>query len=627
MIRRKEMPMNKPRMYTTRVLALFFHKRPRMFISLAAEKLISGLLPFAGIYFSAKIINELLFVYEGIKEPQQTLVPLIYTALAVTALGMLISALLRCWKNYEHAGLWYEGTGLYVEKWLDTDFQNRESARVNELYSKIRQTDNWGGQGLLKALWQFDDLCAHTIALTASVSLTVSLFTSKVQAGHLAFLNSPLSIFALGAVLLALIVISARLTVKGESYWTKGAESARQGNRVFSAVCNLMYEKKRAMDVRLYGQHLQVQKIAASDTAFLPNGIFASYARKGMGLCFAAAAFTEHALMIFIYIFVGLKALGGAFPAGQLMQYAASITAFSSALAGFFKTIGGIKNNEVFLKDTFEFLDMPDSMPKGTKTLVYEPEKEYVITFKNISFTYPGSERPALRAVNVTLNPKDRLAIVGKNGSGKTTFIKLLCRLYDPDEGEILLNGVNIAEYTYDSYAAFFSVVFQDFNLPAFTLGQNVAAAETYDTEKVRRALAKADFHLDPATFTDKEDTYLSQRFEKNGVSISGGEGQKIAIARALYKDSPFLILDEPTAALDPLAEQEIYSRFNEMTEDKTAVFISHRLSSCRFCSKILVFDEGHIVQSGRHEDLVADTTGVYYALWNAQAQHYTHKE
>ena len=266
-------------------------------------------------------------------------------------------------------------------------------------------------------------------------------------------------------------------------------------------------------------------------------------------------------------------------------------------------------------------------MPKGTKTLVYEPEKEYVITFNNVSFTYPGSERPALRAVNVTLNPKDRLAIVGKNGSGKTTFIKLLCRLYDPDEGEILLNGVNIAEYTYDSYAAFFSVVFQDFNLPAFTLGQNVAAAETYDTEKVRRALAKADFHLDPAKFTDKEDTYLSQRFEKNGVSISGGEGQKIAIARALYKDSPFLILDEPTAALDPLAEQEIYSRFNEMTEDKTAVFISHRLSSCRFCAKILVFDEGRIVQSGRHEDLVADTAGTYCALWNAQAQYYTKEQ
>ena len=359
--------MNKPRMYTTRVLALFFHKRPRMFISLAAEKLISGLLPFAGIYFSAKIINELLFVYEGIKEPQQTLVPLIYTALAVTALGMLISALLRCWKNYEHAGLWYEGTGLYVEKWLDTDFQNRESARVNELYSKIRQTDNWGGQGLLKALWQFDDLCAHTIALTASVSLTVSLFTSKVQAGHLAFLNSPLSIFALGAVLLALIVISARLTVKGESYWTKGAESARQGNRVFSAVCNLMYEKKRAMDVRLYGQHLQVQKIAASDTAFLPNGIFASYARKGMGLCFAAAAFTEHALMIFIYIFVGLKALGGAFPAGQLMQYAASITAFSSALAGFLKQSAVSKIMKCSLKIRSSFWTCPILCRKGQK--------------------------------------------------------------------------------------------------------------------------------------------------------------------------------------------------------------------------------------------------------------------
>jgi ATP-binding cassette subfamily B protein len=216
-----------------------------------------------------------------------------------------------------------------------------------------------------------------------------------------------------------------------------------------------------------------------------------------------------------------------------------------------------------------------------------------------------------------------RLAIVGENGSGKTTFIKLLCRLYDPQEGQILLNGIDIRKYRYDDYMSIFSVVFQDFQLLCQPLGANVAGSMRYDRARVQRALTDAGFGERLAAMKDGLDTMLYKNLSEDGVEISGGEAQKIAIARALYKDAPFIILDEPTAALDPIAEAEIYSKFDEIAGDKTAIYISHRLSSCKFCDEIAVFQDGAVIQQGTHAALVADEGGKYHELWHAQAQYY----
>ena len=213
---------------------------------------------------------------------------------------------------------------------------------------------------------------------------------------------------------------------------------------------------------------------------------------------------------------------------------------------------------------------------------------------------------------------------MGENGSGKTTFFKLLCRLYDPQEGQILLNGIDIRKYNYRDYMDVFSIVFQDFQLLSQPLGANVAGASEYDSERVTQALTDAGFGDRLAELSDGLDTMLYKDFGENGVEVSGGEAQKIAIARALYKDAPFIILDEPTASLDPIAEAEIYSKFNDISGDKTAIYISHRLSSCKFCDEIAVFHEGAVIQQGTHAELVADETGKYHELWNAQAQYYT---
>ena len=197
-------------------------------------------------------------------------------------------------------------------------------------------------------------------------------------------------------------------------------------------------------------------------------------------------------------------------------------------------------------------------------------------------------------------------------------------RLYDPTEGEIVMNDFNIRKYDYRQYLDIFSVVFQDFNLLAVPLGSNVASASVWDSVKAEMLLEKVGFGERYAKMPKGLDTPLYKNFDQDGVNISGGEAQKIALARALYRDTPFIILDEPTAALDPIAEAEIYAKFNEIVGDKTAVYISHRLSSCRFCDRIAVFDQGRIVQMGTHDELLEDETGKYHELWYAQARHYT---
>ena len=240
-----------------------------------------------------------------------------------------------------------------------------------------------------------------------------------------------------------------------------------------------------------------------------------------------------------------------------------------------------------------------------------------------MSFRYPGRVDWALKNVSMKFKVGRRLAIVGENGSGKTTFIKLLCRLYDPQEGEILLNGIDIRKYNYRDYMQIFSVVFQDFQLLSQPLGENVAGSAKYDRARATKALMDAGFGDRLAAMPKGLDTMLYKDFAEDGVEVSGGEAQKIAIARALYKDAPFIILDEPTAALDPIAEAEIYEKFNAISGDRTAIYISHRLSSCRFCDEIAVFSDGQVIQQGTHETLLAQETGKYAELWHAQAQYY----
>ena len=243
--------------------------------------------------------------------------------------------------------------------------------------------------------------------------------------------------------------------------------------------------------------------------------------------------------------------------------------------------------------------------------------------FRRVSFHYPQSENLVLKEVSLTLREGESLSIVGANGAGKTTFIKLLCRLYEPTEGEILLNGTNIAEIPYGEYVQQLGVVFQDFRLFAFSMEENITMGMPANGHTIEECIEKCGLSKKCRFLPHGLRTNLSKEFDESGVEFSGGEGQKLALARVLYKNAPIIILDEPTAALDPLAEYEFYRRFQEIVEGKCAVYISHRLSSTRFTDKIAVFDQGHMAEYGTHKELMEQKDGIYAALFRMQAQYY----
>lgn len=427
--------------------------------------------------------------------------------------------------------------------------------------------------------------------------------------------------------MLAVTFIAPALGNKANSYYAKHADSHRLGNRLFGFFGFLGYKSALAADVRIYRQdRIAVRYNRDKEATFCSKGLFAHLAWGPMGLYGAAGAAVSVIFTGVVYAFVCLKALAGAFGLGAVTQYVASITKVSGGMSNLVSAVGDMRTNTPFLELTYEYLDIPNDMYQGSLTVEKRRDRKYQVEFRNVSFKYPGSETYALRNVNMKFEIGKRLAVVGMNGSGKTTFIKLLCRLYDPTEGEILLNGIDIRKYNYREYMDIFSVVFQDFRLLSLKLGENVASRVDYNKALVIDCLEKAGFSHRLAEMERGTDTYLYKDYDKDGVDVSGGEAQKIAIARALYKDAPFIILDEPTAALDPIAEAEIYSKFDAIAGDKTAIYISHRLSSCKFCDEIAVFHEGAVIQQGSHETLVADETGKYYELWNAQAQYYTEK-
>ncbi|WP_049167353.1 ABC transporter ATP-binding protein, partial [Lacticaseibacillus rhamnosus] len=327
--------------------------------------------------------------------------------------------------------------------------------------------------------------------------------------------------------------------------------------------------------------------------------------------------------VIGLYILVGAKALMGVLAIGSVMIAVGYFQQLMTTAYEFLQEVGGYINMIDYLQFYADFLNLPDHDQSGTLPVEKRNDNEFAIEFHDVSFKYPGSDQWALRHVNLTLNIGERLALVGRNGSGKTTLIKLLVRLFKPTEGVITLNDIDIQKYDEDEYRSLLGVVFQDFRLFAYSIAENVAATAHPDRERVWKALKVADVADRVKRMPKTIDTPITTALSDDGVTVSGGEAQKIAIARAWYKDAPIMILDEPTAALDPISEYEIYQRFDELIEGKTAIYVSHRMSSTRFSQRIVVLDHGKIVQDGTHNSLMAEP-GIYRDLFNAQAQYYT---
>lgn len=308
---------------------------------------------------------------------------------------------------------------------------------------------------------------------------------------------------------------------------------------------------------------------------------------------------------------------------GNFTLYTASAAAFSNAINEILQALSALRERSAHTDDYRSFMDIPSADDKA-QTIPIPPADKYTFEFKNVSFKYRGQEKYALKNVNLTLHAGEKLAVVGLNGAGKSTFIKLLLRLYDVTEGCILMNGTDIRKFDRKEYYELFAPAFQDVMVFAFPIAENVSMKEPFNTDK-----AEAEKMLRLAGLGDKldklekgVDTELLKVLYDDGVDLSGGEKQKLALARALYKKSKIIVLDEPTAALDALAEFRLYQSFNELVGDRTAVYISHRLSSTRFCDRVAMFKDGEMVEIGTHDSLM-EADGAYADMFRVQAQYY----
>ena len=328
----------------------------------------------------------------------------------------------------------------------------------------------------------------------------------------------------------------------------------------------------------------------------------------------------------FVYFYLAYRVVFVGMLVGDFSMYLTSIESFSDSVSGFLGNISNLINNGLFVQDfrycmesTYEY---EDDITKINELDNFD-ENDFVLEFKDVSFKYPNTDNLVLKNISIKLCSKESLSIVGLNGAGKTTFVKLLCRLYTPTSGEILLNGIPIDTIKYNTYTKLIGVVFQDFKLFSFSVKENIAFNLEPDQMQLEKCIEKVDLKSKIYSLPQKTETMLYKEFDSNGIEFSGGEGQKLAIARTIYKGAPILILDEPTSALDPIAEYEVYKNFSDISFGKCAVYISHRLSSTRFTNKIAVFSEGQIAEYGNHLELMDIEEGIYRNMFSIQKKLY----
>lgn len=320
---------------------------------------------------------------------------------------------------------------------------------------------------------------------------------------------------------------------------------------------------------------------------------------------------------------IGITVKNG-LPASQFLLYFAALSGFAQWVVEILDKLSVMHKQSLDISTIREFLDWDEPFDlNGGERIAFEPNKQYEIRLDDVSFRYPKADKDTLSHINLTVHPGEKLAIVGLNGAGKTTLVKLVCGFLDPTEGRILLNGEDIRKFNRNDYYALFSAVFQEFSVLDVTVKENVAqCVDGIDETRVWQCIDKAGLTEKIQSLPKGIETHLGRRVFKDGVEFSGGQTQRLMLARALYKNAPILVLDEPTAALDPIAENDIYQKYNDMTHGRTSFFISHRLASTRFCDRIIFVDGGKIAEEGTHDDLLKNGGGYAY-LFEVQSKYY----
>lgn len=391
--------------------------------------------------------------------------------------------------------------------------------------------------------------------------------------------------------------------------------NAAAGTRKWTHFAGLFEKTRFAKEIRLHGAASWLLSREREAVGAVNSSIKAQNdCRILAGTVRAALSFVQQCVAYIALIF---KVLSGTIGIGSFTMCVSAVTSFADTLRRIMERWAEIRAYDFYYAQLDEYLSLPQTLRESASGNATLPTDACCIELRDVGFRYPGAKAWALRHVNLTIMPHERLALVGENGSGKSTLIKLLCRLYDPTEGAIYLNGTDIRAFAYDDYLSLFSTVFQDFALFDCSLRDNLLLGRKMDDSQLKQILEKVGLAPRVSTLPHGLDTFIGRQFDQSGFEPSGGEAQKIALARALCKDAPIVVLDEPTAALDPRSEAALYRQFDQLTGGKTSVYISHRLTSCRFCDRIAVLRRGELVELGTHDTLLAHG-GEYANLYSA---------
>ena len=549
--------------------------------------------------FISKFIIDMI---TGNGEPSELLtLMLIFTGVQITA------TMLNSLYSYEWYRFIFMRFRLMLEKnvkVMSIDFPCLEDPDLMDCYQKASNACNNNDEGV-------EGLMRHSFSFLQSLAVTavgiVILGTLNVWI--------MLGITALAAVNFAIRNFTNKYSKA--HIWDPLAKWWRKNDYMHREVTDFTFAK----EVRLFGL-----KGWLTDKYRVLKNERLEVQKKNEKLWFAVSVITDMitaAGQLFVYVYLIYAVSRGEITIGNFTLYVASSSKMFEYLIGLLGGIADLFQRSRQVDDFRSFIDF-GGVDDPTEGKELPAQDSYEFEFRNVSFRYPKAERNALENLSITVKAGERLAVVGLNGAGKSTFIKLLLRLYEPTEGEILLNGVNIKEYSKRSYYRAFSPVFQDVELFAFPLSENVSmqSPENTDTAKAEKCLADAGMEDKLKELPNGISTEILKIIHDDGVDLSGGEKQKLALARALYKNAPVVVLDEPTAALDALAESKLYNDFDKLIGGKTAVYISHRLSSTRFCQHVAMFKDGRLEEYGTHDELM-HRDGAYAEMFRIQAQYY----
>lgn len=490
------------------------------------------------------------------------------------------------------------------KKAATTSYPNLDDEKFNKLLDKAGDatSSNWEAT---EAIW---DTLTSLVLNVAGLIIYASLLTS-VQ-----------------PLLLLVILVTATLGyfinkhVKG--YWYRHRDEVSVYTREINYLVNLARDYNAAKDIRIFGVKPWLDELMEKSM-----GCYTAFQRKGNNVEIWAKI--ADLLLAFLrngvaYAFLIHQVIAGDLSVSQFLLYFSAVSGFAGWVSGILGTLNGLYKQSLDISTVRECLEYPEpfAFAEGEK-LEAQAGKDYEIELKNVSFRYPGAEKDTLQNINLTLHSGEKLAVVGLNGAGKTTMVKLICGFLDPTEGQVLLNGVDIRTYNRADYYKMFSAVFQAFTILAGTVASNVAQTEDdIDMERVKKCVEKAGLQKKVESMPKGYETHMNRTVYEDACMLSGGETQRLMLAKALYKDAPFIILDEPTAALDPIAESDMYQKYNEMTGGKSSVYISHRLASTRFCDRIIFLENARIAEVGTHEDLI-EKGGKYAELFEVQSKYY----